>query len=111
MFSLKTNILKKFETIFLRVVMSCDEATQSVMSIKPVTYFSTFCFGHLPLFRGILTGSKAFLGMPGVSGLRSCTRTNLKKRPCATHARFGVACDKYIFSLLPSDRPPGTYTT
>ena len=46
---------------------------------------------HSPLFRGMPTRPEVFWGMLGVSGLRSCTRTHLKKRPCATLARL-VGC-------------------
>ena len=42
------------------------------------------------LFRGIQTGPEAYLGMPGVSGLRSYARTYLKKAWYSTHL-FGVS--------------------
>ena len=48
MLSFKTNTLKKFGTIFHRVVMSSDEASQSVRCIKAVTYVESTSFGDLP---------------------------------------------------------------
>ena len=39
-------------------------------------------------FRGMPTRHEAFLGMPGMSGLCSCTCTHLKKRSCATVVRL-----------------------
>ena len=44
----KNKYPQKFGTIFHRVVMSSDKATQCVMSIKAVAYFASSFFGYLP---------------------------------------------------------------
>ena len=40
----------------------------------------------MPLIRGMPTGLKVFLAVPGAFGLQSCARAH-QKRPCATLAR------------------------
>ena len=42
------------------------------------------------------TGPKAFLGMPGISGLQTCAQTHLKKALCHTRP-FGEACGKFRY--------------
>ena len=49
----------------------------------------------IAFFRGILTGSEAFLEPPSMSGLRRCARTHLKKALCHIHPAGGTyAYDK-----------------
>ena len=93
MLSLKTNKLKKFGTIFLRVVMSSDEDMQSVMSIKDVAYFSNFCFSH---------NSDEAQGICLVYlDYGSSSEPSLKMALCHTRP-LGGACNKYRFGHLPT---------
>ena len=64
--------------------------SSSLRAPSPRLYPSSEGLGSSPgaPFREILTGPVAILEMPGVSGLRPCARTHLKKKHCAILVRL-----------------------